>query len=137
MTKIGINGFGRIGRLVFRAIVEQGLLGKEIAVVALNDLVPADNLAYLLQYNSTQGRFQGKVTSEKSRPDLPDDDTLVVNGHRIKCLGVREGPAALPWEELGCEIVVESTGVVHRWKNGEGPSRGRSEKGHHLRSRKK
>jgi glyceraldehyde 3-phosphate dehydrogenase len=78
MTKIGINGFGRIGRLVFRAIVEQGLLGKEVEVVALNDLVPADNLAYLLQYDSTQGHFQGEVTSEKSRPDLPDDDTLVV-----------------------------------------------------------
>ena len=120
MTKIGINGFGRIGRLVFRAIVEQGLLGKEIAVVALNDLVPADNLAYLLQYDSTQGRFQGAVTSEKSRPDLPDDDTLVVNGHRIKCLGVREGPAALPWEELGCEIVVESTGLFTDGKMAKG-----------------
>ena len=68
MTKIGINGFGRIGRLVFRALVEQGLLGKEIDVVALNDLVPADNLAYLLKYDSTQGRFQGEVSSEKSSP---------------------------------------------------------------------
>jgi glyceraldehyde 3-phosphate dehydrogenase len=111
MKKIGINGFGRIGRLVFRAIVEQGLLGKELEVVALNDLVPADNLAYLLKYDSTQGRFQGEVTSEKSRPDLHDDDTLVVNGHRTKCLAVREGPAALPWEDLGCEIVIESTGL--------------------------
>jgi glyceraldehyde 3-phosphate dehydrogenase len=137
MTKIGINGFGRIGRLVFRAIVEQGLLGKEVDVVAVNDLVPADNLAYLLQYDSTQGRFQGEVTSEKSRPDLPDDDTLVVNGHRIKCLGVREGPAALPWEELGCEIVVESTGLFAEWKNGEGASRGRSKKGDHLCASKK
>ncbi|MBV8225693.1 MAG: type I glyceraldehyde-3-phosphate dehydrogenase, partial [Verrucomicrobia bacterium] len=66
MTKIGINGFGRIGRLFFRALVEQGLLGKEIEVVALNDIVPADNLAYLLKYDSTQGRFQGEVSSEKS-----------------------------------------------------------------------
>jgi glyceraldehyde 3-phosphate dehydrogenase len=120
MTKIGINGFGRIGRLVFRAIVEQGLLGKEVEVVALNDLVPADNLAYLLQYDSTQGCFQGEVSSEKSRPDLPDDDTLVVNGHRIKCLAVREGPAALPWEELGCEIVVESTGLFTDGKMAKG-----------------
>src|ERR1700694_4796393 len=110
MKNVGINGFGRIGRLVFRAIVEQGLLGKEVEVVALNDLVPADNLAYLLQYDSTQGRFQGAGNSEKSLPDIPDDYTLVVNGNRIKCLGVREGPAARPWEELGCEIVVESTG---------------------------
>ena len=55
-TKIGINGFGRIGRLVFRALVDQGLLGKDFEVVAINDLVPADNLAYLLKYDSVQGR---------------------------------------------------------------------------------
>ena len=111
MTKIGINGFGRIGRLVFRALVEQGLLGKEIDVVALNDLVPADNLAYLLKYDSTQGRFQGEVTSEKSSPEIESDDTLVVNGHKIRCLAVREGPSELPWAKLGCEIVIESTGL--------------------------
>src|SRR5208337_3993648 len=78
MKNVGINGFGRIGRLVFRAIVEQGLLGKEFAVVALNDIVPADNLAYLVKYDSTQGRFQAEVSSAKSRPDLHEDDTLVV-----------------------------------------------------------
>jgi glyceraldehyde 3-phosphate dehydrogenase len=111
MTKIGINGFGRIGRLVFRALVEQGLLGKEIDVVALNDLVPADNLAYLLKYDSTQGRFQGEVSSEKSSPDLESDDLLVVNGHKIRCLAVKEGPSELPWAKLGCEIVIESTGL--------------------------
>jgi glyceraldehyde 3-phosphate dehydrogenase len=111
MTKIGINGFGRIGRLVFRALVEQGLLGKEIDVVALNDLVPADNLAYLLKYDSTQGRFEGQVSSEKSSPDLESDDVLVVNGHKIRCLAVREGPSELPWAKLGCDIVIESTGL--------------------------
>ncbi len=111
MTKIGINGFGRIGRLVFRALVEQGLLGTEIDVVALNDLVPADNLAYLLKYDSTQGRFNGEVSSEKSNPKLDSDDTLVVNGHRIRCLAVKEGPSELPWAKLGCEIVIESTGL--------------------------
>src|ERR1700726_5097474 len=111
MTKIGINGFGRIGRLVFRALVEQGLLGKEIDVVALNDLVPADNLAYLLKYDSTQGRFQGEVSSEKSSPDLESDDTLVVNGHKIRCLAVKEGPSEWPWAKLGCEMVIESTGL--------------------------
>ena len=65
MTKIGINGFGRIGRFVFRAIAEQGLLGKEIEVVAVNDLVPADNLAYLVKYDSTQGKSSsaGMTTS--------------------------------------------------------------------------
>jgi glyceraldehyde 3-phosphate dehydrogenase len=111
MTKIGINGFGRIGRLVFRALVEQGLLGREIDVVALNDIVPADNLAYLLKYDSTQGRFQGEVFSEKSSPDIESDDTLVVDGHKIRCLAVREGPSELPWAKLGCEIVIESTGL--------------------------
>lgn len=111
MTKIGINGFGRIGRLVFRALVEQGLLGKEIDVVALNDIVPADNLAYLLKYDSTQGRFQGEVFSEKSSPEIESDDTLVVNGHKIRCLAVKEGPSELPWAKLGCEIVIESTGL--------------------------
>jgi len=111
MTKIGINGFGRIGRLVFRALVEQGLLGKEIDVVALNDLVPADNLAYLLKYDSTQGRFGGEVSSEKSSPELESDDLLVVNGHEIRCLAVREGPSELPWAKRGCEVVIESTGL--------------------------
>ncbi|HEY5792274.1 MAG TPA: type I glyceraldehyde-3-phosphate dehydrogenase [Chthoniobacterales bacterium] len=111
MTKIGINGFGRIGRLVFRAIVEQGLLGKEVQVVAVNDLVPADNLAYLVKYDSTQGKFAGEVYSEKSSPDAPEDDVLVVDGQKIKCLAVKEGPAALPWKELGVDIVIESTGL--------------------------
>ena len=111
MTKIGINGFGRIGRLVFRAIAEQGLLGTSVEVVAVNDLVPADNLAYLVKYDSTQGKFKGTVTSEKSSPDVAEDDVLVVNGHKIKCLAVREGPTALPWGKLGVEYVIESTGL--------------------------
>jgi glyceraldehyde 3-phosphate dehydrogenase len=110
-TKIAINGFGRIGRLVFRALVEQDLLGKDFQVVAINDLVPADNLAYLLKYDSIQGRFNGEVTSEKSDSTLAEDDTLVVNGERIKCLAVREGPTAMPWAEMGVEVVIESTGL--------------------------
>src|SRR5262245_61908960 len=71
-VKVGINGFGRIGRLVFRALVEQGLLGKQLDVVAVNDLVPADNLAYLLKYDSTQTRFNYEVKSEKSSPSLKE-----------------------------------------------------------------
>jgi glyceraldehyde 3-phosphate dehydrogenase len=110
-TKVGINGFGRIGRLIFRAICDQGLLGREIDVIAVNDIVPADNLAYLLKYDSTQGRFQGEVSSEKSSANVADDDVLIVNGYRIKCLSVKEGPAALPWKSLGVEIAVESTGL--------------------------
>jgi glyceraldehyde 3-phosphate dehydrogenase len=110
-ARVGINGFGRIGRLVFRALVEQGLLGKELDVVAVNDIVPADNLAYLLRYDSTQGRFKGEVSSEKSSASAAEDDLLVVDGYRIKCLAVKEGPAALPWKSLGVEYVVESTGL--------------------------
>ena len=112
MTKVAINGFGRIGRLVFRAICDQGLLGKEIDVVAVNDLVPADNLAYLLKYDSTQGGFKGEVSSSKS-PEAQNcqDDLLLVNGHKIKCLAVKEGPTALPWKQLGVEIVIEATGL--------------------------
>src|SRR6267142_2440002 len=120
MTKIGINGFGRIGRLVFRAIAEQGLLGKSIDVVAVNDLVPADSLAYLLKYESTQGKFNGTVSSEKSKADVAEDDTLVVNGHKIKCLAVREGPAALPWKQLGVDYVIESTGLFTEAEKAKG-----------------
>ncbi len=111
MIKIGINGFGRIGRLVFRAICDQGLLGKEIDVVAVNDLVPADNLAYLVKYDSTQGRAKEEVYSKKSSPSAAEDDVLVVDGHEIKCLAIKEGPAALPWKALGVDIVIESTGL--------------------------
>lgn len=110
MPNIAINGFGRIGRLVFRAIVDKGLLNKGYHVVAINDLVPADNLAYLLKYDSTQGRFHGSVHSEKSNPSLSEDDTLVVDGHKIKCLAIKEGPAAMPWKELNVDVVIESTG---------------------------
>ncbi|MFZ1937035.1 MAG: type I glyceraldehyde-3-phosphate dehydrogenase [Thermoguttaceae bacterium] len=109
--RVGINGFGRIGRLVFRAICDEGLLGKEIEVVAVNDIVPADNLAYLVKYDSIQGKFPGTVSSEKSSPAAAEADLLVVNGQKIKCLAVKEGPAALPWKALGVDIVIESTGL--------------------------
>ncbi|MDR1254970.1 MAG: type I glyceraldehyde-3-phosphate dehydrogenase [Puniceicoccales bacterium] len=103
-TRIGINGFGRIGRLVFRAIADKNLLEKDFEVVAINDLVGADNLAYLLKYDSTQGKFQGTVESK-------GEDTLIVNGKNIQCLAIKEGPAALPWKKLGVDIVIESTGL--------------------------
>lgn len=125
-VKVGINGFGRIGRLVFRALVEQGLLGHTLDVVAVNDVVPADNLAYLLRFDSTQGRFRGTVTSEISadarvraeeesrkqgKKVEPEHDTLLVNEYKIKCLSIKDGPAALPWKALGVEYVIESTGL--------------------------
>jgi glyceraldehyde 3-phosphate dehydrogenase len=109
-VKVAINGFGRIGRLVFRALVEQGLVGKDIEVVAVGDIVPADNLAYLLKYDSTQGRFNGEVGSEKSAADKPEDDVLVVNGQKIRVVSAKE-PAQLPWKDLGVEMVIESTGL--------------------------
>ena len=109
-VKIAINGFGRIGRLVFRALAEQGLLGNEVEVVAVGDIVPADNLAYLLKYDSTQGRFKGEVSSKKSSADKEDDDVLVVNGKDIHVVSARQ-PSGLPWKDLGVELVIESTGL--------------------------
>jgi glyceraldehyde 3-phosphate dehydrogenase len=109
-VKVAINGFGRIGRLVFRAMVEQGLVGKEVQVVAVGDIVPADNLAYLLKYDSTQGRFNGTVGSEKSAADKAEDDVLVVDGQKIFVVSAKE-PSQLPWKQLGVEVVIESTGL--------------------------
>src|SRR6267142_307367 len=109
-VKVAINGFGRIGRLVFRAIVEQGMIGNELEVVAVGDIVPADNLAYLLKYDSTQGRFQGEVASKKSNSGAAEDDILLVNGKEIKVVSAKT-PAELPWKQLGVEVVIESTGL--------------------------
>jgi len=109
-VKVAINGFGRIGRLVFRALVEQGLLGSTLEVVAVGDIVPADNLAYLLKYDSTQGKFDGTVSSKKSSADKLEDDVLVVNGHEILVVSAKS-PAELPWGKLGVQLVIESTGL--------------------------
>jgi glyceraldehyde 3-phosphate dehydrogenase len=109
-VKVAINGFGRIGRLVFRALVEQGLLGSAFDVVAVGDIVPAGNLAYLLKYDSTQGRFGGTVSAKKSAPDKAEEDVLVVNGHDILVVSAKT-PAELPWKALGVQIVIESTGL--------------------------
>lgn len=119
MTTIAINGFGRIGRLVFRALVEQGHLGTKYNVVAVGDIVPADNLAYLLKYDSTQGKFAGTVSSKKSSPELEEDDVLVVNGHDIKVVSART-PEGLPWKELGVEVVIESTGLFTEAEKAKG-----------------
>ena len=118
-VKVAINGFGRIGRLVFRALVEQGLLGSVFDVVAVGDIVPADNLAYLVKYDSTQGKFAGTVTSKKSAPDKAEDDVLVVNGHEIKVVSAKT-PAELPWGALGVQIVIESTGLFTEAEKAKG-----------------
>src|SRR5262247_1824464 len=109
-TRIAINGFGRIGRLVFRALHEQGLFGKDIEVAAVGDIVPADNLAYLLKYDSTQQKFAGKVSSKKSGTDKEADDVLVVDGKEIAVVSAKS-PAELPWKKLGVDYVIESTGL--------------------------
>jgi glyceraldehyde 3-phosphate dehydrogenase len=118
-VKVAINGFGRIGRLVFRALVEQGLLGTTLDVVAVGDIVPADNLAYLLKYDSTQGKFQGTVSSKKSSPDKAEDDVLVVNGKDILVVSAKS-PAELPWAKLGVQLVIESTGLFTEAEKAKG-----------------
>jgi len=98
-TKIGINGFGRIGRMVFRAAVEHF---PDLEVVGINDLLDPAYLAYMLKFDSVHGRFQGDVTV--------DGSTLVVNGKRIRLTAERD-PANLKWDEVGAEVVIESTGL--------------------------
>jgi glyceraldehyde 3-phosphate dehydrogenase len=118
-TRIAINGFGRIGRLVFRALHEQGLFGKEVEVVAVGDIVPADNLAYLLKYDSTQQKFGGKVSSKKSGTDKEADDVLVVDGQEIAVVSAKS-PADLPWKKLGVDYVIECTGLFTEGEKAKG-----------------
>jgi len=117
--KVAINGFGRIGRLVFRAMVEQGIVGTDVQVVAVGDIVPADNLAYLLKYDSTQGRFAGTVGSRKSSAEKVEDDILIVNGHDIHVVSAKS-PAELPWKQFGVDIVIESTGLFTEAEKAKG-----------------
>ncbi|MGE0080475.1 MAG: type I glyceraldehyde-3-phosphate dehydrogenase [Thiohalomonadaceae bacterium] len=99
--KVGINGFGRIGRMVFRAIAKEAEF-KDIEVVAINDLLEPDYLAYMLKYDSVHGRFNGDIKV--------DGTNLIVNGKKIR-LTAEKDPAALKWGEVGVDIVVESTGL--------------------------
>jgi glyceraldehyde 3-phosphate dehydrogenase len=111
-TKVAINGFGRIGRMVFQALCDQGLLGKSIDVVAVVDVsTDADYFAYQMKYDSVHGKFKHAVTTEKSVPTLEEPDTLVVNGHKIKCVMAVKDLATLPWKALGVDVVIESTGL--------------------------
>ena len=96
--KVGINGFGRIGRMVFRASINH----PEIEIVGINDLCPADYLAYMLKYDTMHGQFQGTVEST--------EHSIIVNGHEIP-ISAERNPADLPWGKLGAEYVVESTGL--------------------------
>ena len=102
--KVAINGFGRIGRLVYRA----GLMQGNIEFVAVNDLVPAENLAYLLQYDSTHGKYCHDIKA--------DGETIKVNGQKTQCLAEKD-PANLPWQDLGVDYVVESTGLFTKYED--------------------
>ncbi|MEI6970497.1 MAG: type I glyceraldehyde-3-phosphate dehydrogenase [bacterium] len=125
--KVGINGFGRIGRMVFQAVCDQGLLGKSIDVVAVVDVsTDADYFAYQMKYDSIHGKFKHSVATEISPAAVikaedaskkagskvdPEADVLVVNGHKIKCIMATKTPAELPWKALGVDYVIESTGL--------------------------
>jgi glyceraldehyde 3-phosphate dehydrogenase len=110
--KVAINGFGRIGRLVFQSIVGQNLLGKDkIDVVAVTDIsTDAKYFAYQLKYDSTQGKLQAKIETKKSA-GAAEDDILVVNGHEVQCVMAEKELKNLPWAKLGVEYVIESTGL--------------------------
>ena len=111
-VKVGINGFGRIGRLVFSALVDKGLLGNKIDVVAVVDVsTDAKYFAYQLKYDSVHGKFKGTLGTEKSSPSVEEDDVLLVNGHKIRCVAATKEPSQLPWKELGVDYVIESTGL--------------------------
>ncbi len=111
-VKVGINGFGRIGRLVFNALIDRGYFGKDINVVAVVDVNPdAKYFAYQLKYDSVHGKFKGELKTEKSDPKLEEDDILIVNGQKIKCVNATKEPSQLPWKELGVDFVIESTGL--------------------------
>jgi glyceraldehyde 3-phosphate dehydrogenase len=119
--KVGINGFGRIGRLVFSALVDKGLLGSKIDVVAVVDVTTdAKYFAYQLKYDSVHGKFNGKLATEKSAPGVEADDVLIVNGHKIKCVAATREPSQLPWKELGVDYVIESTGLFTASEKAQG-----------------
>jgi len=106
MTKVGINGFGRIGRLAFRAAIQR----KDIEIVGINDIVDPEYMAYMLKYDSTHGKFQGTVEVK--------DGHLIVNGKKIRVTAEKD-PANLKWSEVGAEIVVESTGLFLTQADGQ------------------
>jgi glyceraldehyde 3-phosphate dehydrogenase len=119
--RVGINGFGRIGRLVFQALCDQGLLGKEIDVVGVVDIsTDADHFAYQMKYDSVHGHFKHEVSSKKSDPSKDDNDVLVVGGDEVQCIMAEREPAKLPWKKLGVDYVIESTGLFTQFDKAKG-----------------
>ena len=118
-TKIAINGFGRIGRLVFRVAAQN----ENIEVVGINDLIDVDYMAYMLKYDSTHGNFKGEVSVEEGK--------LIVNGKAIRVTAERN-PADLKWGEIGVDYVIESTGLFLSKESRKRPYRGRCQKSSHV-----
>lgn len=113
--KVAINGFGRIGRLVFRGMVERGLLGEEVDLVAIVDInTKADYFVYQLTYDSAQHRWDRDLTTEKSSPETEENDVIVIDGkHRVQCVLAGATPADLDWKSLGVDYVVDCSGIFN------------------------
>jgi len=117
-VRVAINGFGRIGRLVYRALLEKEMLNGQVEVVAVNDLVPADNLAYLLKYDTTHGKidFDVKVVGEDTIEVSKDGKVIST----IKAFAMKATPAELPWKDLNIDVVIESTGFFTKKADASG-----------------
>ncbi len=121
MKRVAINGFGRIGKLVYKAMVERGLIGKDFEVVAtVGTYVDADYHAYQLKYDTVHGHFNAEITTEKSDPSLENNDIIVCNGHKIQCIQGDKTISDLPWKELGIDYVIEATGLFTKLEDARG-----------------
>jgi glyceraldehyde 3-phosphate dehydrogenase len=111
-VKVAINGFGRIGRLVYQAMADMGVLGKSIDVAAAVDMsTDADYFAYQMKYDSVHGKFQHEISTKKSEASSEDNDTIVVNGCSTRCLMATKELSQLPWKAMGVDYVLECTGL--------------------------
>lgn len=112
MKKIAINGFGRIGKQVFKVLSERGLLGKEFDLVAIvGSHTDAKYHAYQLKYDSVHGHFNGEIATKKSSEEMEGDDVIVCNGEEFRCLKGSNDPSQLPWKELGVDYVIDASGL--------------------------
>ena len=117
--KVGINGFGRIGRNVFRTALND----KGIDIVAVNDLTSPKTLAHLLKYDSVLGNLSNDITAS--------EDSITVDGKKIRVFSEKE-PAKLDWSSLGVQVVIESTGKLHQGRGRQGAPQGHGQEGHHF-----
>jgi glyceraldehyde 3-phosphate dehydrogenase len=119
-VKVAINGFGRIGRQIIHAMAEKGMLGKVFDVIAVVDITTdAKYFAYQMKYDSIHGKFNGTLSTEKSG-GAEEDDILIVNGDKIKCIMATKEPSQLPWKQLGVDYVIESTGLFTDYEKAKG-----------------